>query len=111
MKRQAAKEAQILAIVKEPGKPAAVEPLFSNTLEAFQEAVGGYIETVTLASDLVIICNEEGRLIGLPFNVEVYGCDFVGPIVVVGVKGDSFCSLKAQRIPHVLRLLGGVEYA
>lgn len=40
------KEKQILVIRKEPGKLAEVEPLFENTLEAFQAAVGGYIETV-----------------------------------------------------------------
>ena len=39
------KENQILVIIKEPGKDPVVEPLFDNTLEAFQEAVGGYIET------------------------------------------------------------------
>lgn len=39
-----------------------------NTLEAMQELVGGYIETVTLASDFIVVCNEEGRLIGLPNN-------------------------------------------
>ena len=42
------KEKQILVIKKEPGKPAEIEPLFENTLEAFQEAVGGYIEAVTI---------------------------------------------------------------
>lgn len=45
------KEKQILAVVKEPGQSPRVEPLFDNTLEAFQQAVGGYIETVTIASD------------------------------------------------------------
>ena len=40
------KEKQILVVIKEPGKPPRVEPLFENTLEAFQKAVGGYIETV-----------------------------------------------------------------
>ena len=39
------KENQILVIIKEPGKDPVVEPLFDNTLEAFQEAIGGYIET------------------------------------------------------------------
>lgn len=36
-----------------------------NTLEGFQAAVGGYIETVTPCSDLTIVCNEEGRLMDL----------------------------------------------
>lgn len=40
-----------------------------NTLKAFQEAVGGYIETVTLErTGLVVIVNEEGKLMGLPLN-------------------------------------------
>lgn len=33
-----------------------------NTLEALQHEVGGYIETLTLTSDLVLIIDEEGCL-------------------------------------------------
>ena len=103
------KENQILVIIKEPGKAARVEPLFENELEAFQQAVGGFIETVTVAADLVIICNEEGRLKGLPWNCTVFGVDFVGPVVVAGVKGEEFASIKAKYVPTVLRMLGGRE--
>lgn len=101
------KENQILVIIKEPGKAPVVEPLFDNDLKAFQEAVGGYIETVTLATDLVIICNEEGRLQGLPHNTTVFGVDFCGTIVAAGVKGEEFASLPARAVPAVLRVLGG----
>ena len=101
------KEKQILVIIKEPGKTPVAEPVFENDLKAFQEAVGGYIEAVTLATDLVIICNEEGRLKGLPWNCTVFGVDFVGPIVVAGVKGEEFASIKAKFVPTVLRMLGG----
>ena len=101
------KENQILVVIKEPGKAPRVEPLFDNDLKAFQEAVGGYIETVTLATDLVFICNEEGRLRGLPFNCEVCGIGFVGTILAVSHKGEDFASIKAQHVPMVLKLLGG----
>ena len=101
------KEKQILVIIKEPGKAPRVEPLFDNDLKAFQEAVGGYIETVTLATDLVIICNEEGRLQGLPWNCTAFGVDFVGTIVVAGVKGEEFASLPASVVPMFLRGWGG----
>ncbi len=89
------KENQITVIIKEPNKPARIEPLFENTLEAFQRAVGGYIETVTLASDLVIVCNEEGRLHGLEYNATVCGVSFVGTIIFAAYnrKGD-FVSVK-----------------
>ena len=48
------------AIRKKSGcEPEIVE--VENTLEALQQEVGGYIKTVTVASDTAIICNEEGR--------------------------------------------------
>lgn len=101
------KEKQIVAIIKNPGEPPCVEPLFDNTLESFQHAVGGYIETVTFASDAVLIVNEEGRLRGLPYNCSFCGLDIIGPVVVVGTKGDEFASLKAASIPMIMNALKG----
>lgn len=65
----------------------------ANSLKNFQMAVGGYIETVSLAEDLVIICNEEGRLKGLPYNCTICGVSFVGDIILAGVKGEEFADL------------------
>lgn len=101
------KENQILVVIKEPGKVPVVEPLFDNTLKAFQKAVGGYIETVTITPEIVIICNEEGKLRGLPYNVTIGREDFVGTIVVAGVKEDEFSSVRAAAIPLIRSLLGG----
>lgn len=101
------KEKQILVMLKRPGCDPELEPLFPNTLEAFQEAVGGFIETYTLATDLVILCNEEGKLQGLPHNVNIAGEDFVGTILAVGTKGAEFASIKARHIPLVRDLLRG----
>lgn len=100
-------ENQILIMIKRPGEEPEVEPLFDNTLEAFQKAVGGYIETVTMCSDLVLICNEEGRLLGLPYNATICGLDFYGTVLAVGVKGEEFCSLKASTIPLITLTLRG----
>lgn len=87
-------------IYKAPG--CAPEPRdIPNTLEELQAAVGGYIETVTFASDAVVICNEEGRLRGLPNNCTFLGVDFVGPILIVGRAGDEFADLT----PEVMRML------
>ena len=101
------KESKIFVVIKEPGKAPVIEPMFDNSLESFQKAVGGYIETVTISDDLVIICNEEGRLMDLPKNVEVAGIGFVGTIVVAGVDGEEFSSVKSRYVPLVLQLLGG----
>ena len=65
-------------IYKAPG--CAPEPRdIPNTLEELLATVGGYIETVTIASDAVIICNEEGRLRGLPPQLPDLRCGFCRP--------------------------------
>lgn len=82
---------------KRPGEPwefAEVE----NTLEALQTEVGGYIETVTLTVDACLVVNEEGRLRGLPFNVNFAGLKLVGTVLLVGVNGDEFCDVPLTRL-------------
>ena len=83
------------AIRKKPGcKPEVIA--VENTLEAFQDEVDGHIEAVTIFSDAVIICNEEGRLLGLPHNCRFCGIEFVGTILVVGYAGDAFCDVPEE---------------
>lgn len=91
------------AIRKRPGEaPEIIE--VDNTLAALQAEVGGYIETVTIASDAVIICNEEGRILGLQDNCRVCGVDFVGTVLIVGTKGDEFCDVpEAEFLVHNLK--------
>ena len=50
---------KIKAVVKKPGEPAYITNI-SDSLKNLQNTVDGYIETVTIVSDTVIICNEEG---------------------------------------------------
>lgn len=40
------------------------------SLEELQEFVGGCIEIVPLAYDLIMVVNEDGKLLDLPFNEE-----------------------------------------
>lgn len=89
------KKSTIRAIIKDPNRPAREETI-PNTLDTFQRLVGGYIETVTLGADWTVVCNEEGRLEGLPYNMELCGVDFVGTIVLVGVKRENFADFPAS---------------
>lgn len=82
----------MVVIIKRPGERAE-EATIPNTLKALQDAVGGYIETVTLASDAVIICNEEGRIRKLPYNCTFCGLQFYGTIIFCGVDGDEFADV------------------
>lgn len=58
----------------------------------------GYIQAVPLAADACIICNEEGKLIGFPYNTRILNEIFVGNILFVGVAGEEFCSLTNEQI-------------
>ena len=64
--------------------------MIPNTLQELQAIVGGRIEAVRFASDCVIICNEEGKLRGMAPNMFIMGEMFVGPIIIVGTKGEDF---------------------
>lgn len=98
-------EKQITVIIKRPGEPPEVHPLFDNTLADLQREVGGYIETVTFAPDATIICNGEGLLMGLPYNCSLFGISFVGTIILAGVRGEHFASLSPKSVTALLRIL------
>ena len=70
----------------------------SNRLENLQKTVEGYIEAVTVTyspdgDPIVMLCNEEGKLRGLPHNFDLFGDEIVGTIILCSSKGDEFSDL------------------
>lgn len=95
----------MLIIRKEPGKEPEVKQV-KNELEALPNEVGGYIECVTqMQEGVVVICDEEGMCKGKPYNMAIGGITFVGTILVAGVDGEEFCSLKPEQINRWMRAL------
>lgn len=80
---------KIKALYKKTGEELK-EIRIENELKPLQEAVGGYIETVTLDRDVVLICDEEGLLKGKRFNATVGCIDIMGDFLVVGTDGEEF---------------------
>lgn len=78
----------------EPNRPA-YEADIRNSLKALQKAVGGYIEVVYNDDDTIIICNEEGKLQGLPGNRHLdNGTSIIaGSFFIIGDNGEEFRSL------------------
>lgn len=79
------------------------ESLIPNTLGAFQERVGGYIETTSFAElveqDLILVCNEEGLLEGLPPNENLYPFFMVGQVIVTSYDYEgNFVSLSDEQV-------------
>ena len=80
----------------EPGKyPRVVQ--IDDTLKAMQDLVGGYIEEYSpFEDDVSIVCNDEGKLHGLPLNRSVCNHDngeiidiIAGNFFIVGTPMDS----------------------
>lgn len=95
------------AILKQPGKGPEIVDV-DNTLEALQWYVEGYIEPITIATDAVIIVNEEGRINGMPFNFCFCGMDLYGPALIVGRDEDEYTDLAAGARELIMNALKGV---
>lgn len=93
------------AIKKEPGEQPRMVSI-QNTLEGLQKAVGGRIETVRLFEDACVVCDEEWRLQGKPYNCNILGVPFGGTILLVGVSGEEFCDVPGGEF--TLDLMKGV---
>lgn len=92
-------------IRKRPGQVPQIVDV-ENTLESLQFEVEGWIEAVTFAEDACVICNEEGRIQGLPFNLELMGILFFGTILIVGVDGENFTDLSDAGVELMMREMG-----
>lgn len=92
-----------MKIVKKlPGMAAEVIDI-EISLESLQKEVDGRIEAVTLIEGTAFICNEEGRLLGMKPNIIINEVGFVGPLLVVGVRGEHFSELpQAERWAKML---------
>lgn len=91
------KEPEITVLKVEPGR-APEEVTIPNTLEAMQKIVGGLIEIVYL-DDVCLVCNEEGKLMGLEGNRRV-GRDIISGTFFLAGDTDygEFCSLTREQL-------------
>lgn len=74
------------------------EMIIKNELHDLQDIVGGYIEVVPF-NDVLIVCNEEGKLFGLPYNRKFGDYDIlVGNFFICGADEEDFGSLTDEQI-------------
>ena len=98
------KEKKIKVVLCEPGKVARVAEI-GTELSDLQRVVGGLIEPYyPFEEQVCIVCNDEGKLIGLELNRglrdehgEIYDV-MAGTFLVVGLSEDSFTSLTPEQV-------------
>ncbi len=79
------------------------ETELDGTLKSMQEAVGGTIESMYPYDDPVaLVCNDEGKMIGLPLNRAIYNdsgqiMDIIaGNFFMAGISTDNFTDLSEE---------------
>lgn len=63
-------------LMVEPGKEPFVTQI-GNDLESLQKAVDGLIEVLYLEENVLIVCNEEGKCMGLEGNRRIDNGDII----------------------------------
>lgn len=101
---------QIKVVLVEPGKFARIEQI-EKGLESYQKIVGGWIEQVCPFDDPVaIVCNEEGKIDGLPLNRALVDEDdqiydiLAGTFFICGLGEEDYCSLTDELADKYLKL-------
>lgn len=96
-------------VVCQPGKAAYVKEI-DGSLRSMQEVVGGYIETVGGLIDnapVVLVCNEEGTLMVLPFCREFdigeeKHAKFVGTLFFCMEDGDELVGIEDEAMQKMV---------
>jgi hypothetical protein len=102
---------KIQVVLVEPGQKARIAEI-DGSLEGMQQIVGGQIEAIYPFTDRVaVICNEEGKIYGLPANrgLRIDGnkelFDVVcGIFFVAGLGDENFCSLTEEQLERYKQL-------
>ena len=89
-------ESQITVLLVEPGKyPKEIK--IDDSLEAMQDLVGGYIEEyMPYEDEVAIICNEEGKMNGLPLNRAIYSGDKEMIDIICGEFFVAYAPLESE---------------
>lgn len=96
-------------IVIKPGEEATVKEIDSE-LESMQAVVGGMIEAIyPFADKVALVCNEEGKLVGLEPNFALVRNKrvmdvIVGTCFICGLGEEDFCSLSDELCEKYLNL-------
>ena len=90
-------------VLVEPGKEARLAEI-SGSLQSMQQLVGGIIQAIYPWTDPVaMICHDEGKILGLPFNRVLEDYDLIaGPFFICGIQGENFASLTDQQVKTYL---------
>lgn len=101
-------------LVVEPQRPCRVQEI--ESLPDMQQLVGGDIEAVyPFQEPVALVCNSEGKLLGLPMNRPLLDKDYLpydiirGTFFVAGLGQEEFISLTDEQIQRYKSLYDNMQ--
>lgn len=88
-------------VVKKVGQKPEVKEI-NGELHEMQEIVGGYIECINIADNILCVLNEEGKLMGLLPNLVFNGDIIVGDVFFCVGGEEDFESLSDDQIEFLM---------
>ena len=97
-------------VIIEPNEKARIEEI-GGSLREMQQIVGGNIESVPFEDlpELRIVCNEEGKLLGLEDNFVNFDDIICGTAFICKAGKEDFESLTDEEAEMALEILNGRE--
>lgn len=84
---------KVKVIVIRPGDKYGEEMTVSNNIKSFQKIVDGYVGMVKLDKNFALLYNEMGRLRNLKPSITIMGKEYVGNVIIIGVKEEEFVNV------------------
>ena len=102
------RENKIKVLKIEPGQAPQVKEI-RNDLASLQAEVGGLIECISFPNGCVAVCNEEGKINGMPPNRRL-GADIIcGPFFICDTtRNGNFTSLGKSKIAEYSQLFADI---
>ena len=96
-------------VIKKVGQNPEVKEI-KGTLENLKEIVGGYIECIDFGfANILMVCNEEGKLLRLPPNFAYMGDIIVGDVFFCSGGEEDFESLNDDQVEFLMVVLNFFE--
>jgi hypothetical protein len=97
-------------LVKRVGEPAKVETIreaIKESVEDVRSIIGGNMEVVVLdMPGLMLICNENGKLDGLPNNITIYGEPIAGDVCFVSTVCGDIVDITDEQVFELVNRFG-----
>jgi hypothetical protein len=88
-------------VIKKAGYNPEVREI-NGELHEMQEIVGGYIECINVIDNILLVCNEEGKFMGLTPNFAFNGDLIVGDVFFVAAGEEDFESLTDEQTEFLM---------